>query len=176
MEYPYYNRISFLRQQLVLKKGLLCLSLLRQKTYAQVLKALVDFQGIKTNALVLDVDYPKDTVEKAVDELMKTKCFQGEKKSGVGVYRQIVLSTISGNSMDVYTMVARKGHEEKNKSTIYLIVSSQGNSCVSNLDNTPLMENALVFLNVMQESVKGYIARRQIKEYEEALEKCSMIH
>ena len=56
------------------------------------------------------------------------------------------------------------------------MVSSQGNSLVSNLGNPGLMENALVFLNVMQESVKGYIARRQIKEYEEALEKCSMIH
>jgi hypothetical protein len=92
------------------------------------------------------------------------------KDKGFLIYKSAVISDISDNTMDYIINVERKSRKEKDESTLYLIMTKNGENLMSGM-GTVEVTRAKDFLNGMIPAVEASNLELQIRDQEEAITK-----
>ena len=85
---------------------------------------------------------------------------------GFYVFNKVVLPSISTQTLDMYFKVVQKNREEKNSSTLYLLVSSGNENFASPEKDTTLWNSSQLFLNSFVEKTTAYSLEQNIKAQE----------
>jgi len=88
------------------------------------------------------------------------------KKDGFYVFNNVVLPSVSNQKLDMYFKVVQKNNEEKNNSTVYLLVSSGNENFVSPDGDTTLWNSSEMFLNSFVEKTTAYSLEHHIAAQE----------
>ena len=85
---------------------------------------------------------------------------------GFYAFNSVVLPSLSSQKMDMYFKVVQKNKEEKNSSTLYLLVSSGNENFASPDGDTTLWNSSKMFLNSFVEKTTAYSLEQNIKHQE----------
>ena len=85
------------------------------------------------------------------------------KIDGFYVFNNVVLPSLSNQKLDMYFKVVQKNKEEKNNSTLYLLVSSGNENFASPDGDTTLWNSSKMFLNSFVEKTTAYSLEQSIK-------------
>jgi hypothetical protein len=88
------------------------------------------------------------------------------KIDGFYAFNSVVLPSLSNQKMDIYFKVVQKNKEEKNSSTLYLLVSSGNQDFASPDGDTTLWNSSKMFLNSFVEKTTAYSLEQNIKHQE----------
>jgi len=88
------------------------------------------------------------------------------KIDGFYVFNNVVLPSVSNQKLDMYFKVVQKNQEEKNNSTVYLLVSSGNENFVSPDGDTTLWNSSQIFLNSFVDKTTAYSLEQHIKDQE----------
>jgi len=88
------------------------------------------------------------------------------KIDGFYAFNSVVLPSVSNQKMDIYFKVVQKNKEEKNSSTLYLLVSSGNENFASPDGDTTLWNSSKMFLNSFVEKTTAYSLEQNIKHQE----------
>jgi len=91
------------------------------------------------------------------------------KIDGFYVFNNVVLPSLSNQKLDMYFKVVQKNKEEKNSSTLYLLVSSGNENFASPDGDTTLWNSTKMFLNGFVEKTTAYSLEQGIKLQENTL-------
>src|SRR6476646_5627293 len=88
------------------------------------------------------------------------------KIDGFYVFNNVVLPSLSNQKLDMYFKVVQKNKEEKNSSTLYLLVSSGNENFASPEGDTTLWNSAEAFLNSFVDKTTAYNLEESITNQE----------
>jgi len=88
------------------------------------------------------------------------------KIDGFYVFNNIVLPSLSNQKLDMYFKVVQKNKEEKNSSTLYLLISSGNENFASPEGDTTLWNSSKMFLNSFVEKTTAYSLEQDITAQE----------
>jgi septal ring factor EnvC (AmiA/AmiB activator) len=78
----------------------------------------------------------------------------------------VVLPSLGAQKLDMYFKVVQKNNEEKNNSTLYLLVSTGNENFASPTGDTALWNSSKMFLNSFIEKTTAYNLEQNIKAQE----------
>jgi hypothetical protein len=127
-------------------------------------------------ALVLELPYTTNDVEGTILEKLKQIGYNPEtqghlfwkknKTDGFYVFNNVVLPSLSTQKLDMYFKVVKKNNEEKNNSTLYLLVSTGNENFASPAGDTTLWNSSKMFLNGFIEKTVAYNLEQNITAQE----------
>ena len=127
-------------------------------------------------ALVLELPNTTDEAEGTIIQKLKETGYNAEtqghlfwkknKIDGFYVFNNVVLPSVSNQKLDMYFKVVQKNQEEKNNSTVYLLVSSGNENFVSPDGDTTLWNSSQIFLNSFVDKTTAYSLEQHIKDQE----------
>ncbi len=127
-------------------------------------------------ALVLELPNTTNDVEGTILEKLKQIGYNPEtqghlfwkknKTDGFYVFNNVVLPSLSTQKLDMYFKVVKKNNEEKNNSTLYLLVSSGNENFASPDRDTTLWNSSKMFLNSFIEKTTAYNLEQNISAQE----------
>jgi len=127
-------------------------------------------------ALVLELPNTTNDVEGTILKKLKEIGYDPEtqghlfwKKNtidGFYVFNNVVLPSLSAQKLDMYFKVVQKNKEEKNNSTLYLLVSSGNENFASPEGDSTLWNDSEMFLNSFVEKTTAYSLEQDIKAQE----------
>jgi len=130
-------------------------------------------------ALVLELPYTTSDVEGTILEKLKQIGYNHEtqghlfwkknKTDGFYIFNNVVLPSLSTQNLDMYFKVVKKNNEEKNNSTLYLLVSSGNENFASPERDTALWNSSKMFLNSFVEKTVAYNLEQNITAQENAV-------
>ena len=143
---------------------------------AQSSYTTIEYNKMMQPALVLELpnttEDVKDTILNKLKQIGYNPETQGAffwKKNttdGFYVFNKVVLPSISTQTLDMYFKVIQKNKEEKNNSTLYLLVSSGNDNFASPEKDTTLWHSSQIFLNSFVEKTTAYSLEQDIKAQE----------
>ncbi len=127
-------------------------------------------------ALVLELPNTTNDVEGTILEKLKQIGYNPEtqghlfwkknKTDGFYVFNNVVLPSLSTQKLDMYFKVVKKNNEEKNNSTLYLLVSTGNENFASPDRDTTLWNSSKMFLNSFIEKTTAYNLEQNISAQE----------
>jgi len=136
----------------------------------------IEYNKTMQPALVLELPNTTNDVEGTILEKLKQIGYDPEtqghlfwKKNtidGFYVFNNVVLPSLSTQKLDMYFKVIQKNKEEKNNSTLYLLVSSGNENFASPEMNTTLWNSSQMFLNSFVEKTSAHNLEQSIKTQE----------
>ncbi len=127
-------------------------------------------------ALVLELPNTTDDAEGTILQKLKETGYNHEtqghlfwkknKIDGFYVFNNVVLPYLSTQKLDMYFKVVQKNNQEKNNSTVYLLVNSGNENFVSPDGDTTLWNSSKMFLNSFVEKTTAYSLEQDIKAQE----------
>ncbi len=146
---------------------------------AQSSSTTIEFNKNMKPALVLDLPNTTSEVEGTILEKLKQTGYNPEttgslfwkknKTDGFYVFNNVQLPSLSNQKLDMYFKVVKKNNEEKNNSTLYLMVSSGNENFVSPEGDTTLWDSSRTFLNSFIDKTTAYSLEKNITTQESAL-------
>ena len=146
---------------------------------AQTSSTTIQFNDKMQPALVLELPNTTDDAEGTILQKLKETGYNPEtsgqlfwkknKKDGFYVFNGVVLPSLSNLKLDMYFKIVQKNKEEKNNSTIYLLVSSGNENFASPDGDTTLWNSTKMFLNSFVEKTTAYSLEQGIKLQENTL-------
>jgi hypothetical protein len=143
---------------------------------AQSSSTTIQYNNKMQPALVLELPNTTTDAEGTILQKLKETGYNHEteghlfwkknKKDGFYVFNNVVLPSLSNQKLDMYFKVVQKNNEEKNSSTLYLLVSSGNENFVSPDGDTTLWNSSKIFLNSFVEKTTAYSLEQDIKEQE----------
>jgi len=143
---------------------------------AQSSSTTIQFNNKMQPALVLELPNTTDDAEGTILQKLKETGYNHEtqghlfwkknKIDGFYVFNNITLPYLSNQKLDVYFKVVQKNKEEKNNSTLYLLVSSGNENFVSPEGDTTLWNSSKMFLNSSVEKTTAFSLEQDIKAQE----------
>ena len=143
---------------------------------AQSSYTTIQYNKAMQPALVLELPYTTNDVEGTILEKLKQIGYNPEtqghlfwkknKTDGFYVFNNVVLPSLSTQKLDMYFKVVKKNNEEKNNSTLYLLVSSGNENFASPSVDTTLWNSSKMFLNSFIEKTTAYNLEQSIKAQE----------
>lgn len=123
-------------------------------------------------AAVIELPYPVEEVQAAIESHFSKKGGKGDKVKGFQIYRNMKVADGDAELNDLHFKVERKSRKEKDISLVYLLVGrpSENVGARSEVDRHKISE-AKLFLNQLTPSVEAYHLDVQIKSQEEAMAK-----
>jgi hypothetical protein len=123
-------------------------------------------------ALVLELPNTAADVEGTILEKLKQIGYKPEttghlfwkktKTDGFYAFNNVVLPPLGPQKLDMYFKVVQKNNEEKDNSTLYLLVSSGNENFASPVGDTMLWNSARLFLNSFLEKTVAYNLEQNI--------------
>ncbi len=123
-------------------------------------------------ALVLELPNSTANVEGTILEKLKQIGYNPEtqghlfwkknKIDGFYVFNDVVLPSVSTQKLDMYFKVVQKNNEEKDNTTLYLLVSAGNENFVSPATDTTLWSSSMIFLNSFVEKTTAYALDQDI--------------
>ena len=145
--------------------------------FSQAYEGTVEYDKKKQSAVVIDYAFPTEAVENAFAQKMEKMGYKGKEEKGMfnkdkgfRIFKAAVISDISDNSMDYIINVERKSRKEKDESTLYLIMTRNGENLMSGM-GTVEVSRAKDFLNGMIPAVEASNLELQIRDQEEVITK-----
>lgn len=130
-------------------------------------------------ALVLELPNTTEDAEGTILEKLKQTGYNPEtqgrlfwkknKTDGFYVFNNVMLPSLSDRKLDMYFKVVQKNNQEKNSSTLYLMVSSGNENFASPDGDTTLWNSSKMFLNSFVEKTTAYSLEQDIKTQENAV-------
>lgn len=130
-------------------------------------------------ALVLELPNTTGDVEGTIREKLKQIGYNPEtqghffwkkdKTDGFYVFTKVSLPSVSSQTLDMYFKVAVKNKQEKNNSTLYLMVSNGNENFVSPESDSILWNSSREFLNSFVDKTTAYSLEQDIKDQENAI-------
>lgn len=126
--------------------------------------------------LVLELPYNTDDVEGAILKKLQQTGYNPETQGHLFwknnkidrfyVFNNVTLPAVSNQKLDMYFKVVQKSKEEKNNSTLYLLVSTGNENFASPAGDTVLWNSAKKFLNGFVEKTTAYNLEQNITTQE----------
>ncbi len=139
---------------------------------AQSSYTTIQYNKTMQPALVLELPYNTDDVEGTILKKLKQIGYNPEttgvlfwkknKKEGFYVFNDVMSPSLSTQKLDMYFKVVQKNNEEKNNSTLYLLVSTGNENFASPDRDTILWSNSQSFLNSFIEKTTAYNLEQNI--------------
>jgi hypothetical protein len=143
---------------------------------AQSSSTTIQFNDKMRAALVLELPNSATDAEGTILQKLKETGYNHEtqghlfwkknKIDGFYVFNNVVLPSLSNQKLDMYFKVVQKNKEEKNSSTLYLLVSSGNENFASPDGDTTLWNSTKMFLNSFVEKTTAYSLEQNIKHQE----------
>ena len=143
---------------------------------AQSSSTTIPFNTTIQPALVLELPNTTNDAEGTILEKLKQTGYnpqttghlfwKNNKIDGFYVFNNVILSSISSQKLDMYFKVVQKNKEEKDNSTVYLLVSTGNENFTSPLDDTILWNSAEAFLNSFVDKTTAYNLEQSITNQE----------
>ena len=143
---------------------------------AQSSYTTIEYNKIMQPALVLELPNTTDDVKGTILNKLKQIGYNPETQGaffwkkyttdGFYIFEKVVLPSISTQTLDMYFKVVQKNKEEKNNSTLYLLVSSGNENFSSPEKDTTLWHSSQTFLNGFVENTTAYSLEQHIKVQE----------
>lgn len=146
---------------------------------AQSSSTTIGYNNNMQPALVLELPNNTDDAEGTILQKLKETGYNPEtqghlfwkknKIDGFYVFNNVSLSALSTLKLDMYFKVVQKNNEEKNNSTVYMLIS-KGNENFVSPDNDPtLWDSAQMFLNSFVEKTTAYSLEQDILQQQAAV-------
>ncbi|HYJ65727.1 MAG TPA: hypothetical protein VEV62_18425, partial [Parafilimonas sp.] len=123
---------------------------------AQSSSTTIQFNNKMQPALVLELANTTDDAEGTILQKLKETGYNPEtqghlfwkknKTDGFYVFNNVVLPSLSNQKLDMYFKVVQKNNEEKNNSTVYLLVSTGNENFASPKGDTVLWNSSVAFI------------------------------
>jgi len=130
-------------------------------------------------ALVLELANTTDDAEGTILQKLKQTGYNPEtqghlfwkknKIDGFYVFNNIALPSLSNQKLDMYFKVVQKNNEEKNNSTVYLLVSTGNENFASPQGDTILWNSSQSFFNSFVEKTTAFSLEQDITAQENVL-------
>jgi hypothetical protein len=143
---------------------------------AQSSSTTIQFNNKMQPALVLELPNSTGDAEGTILQKLKETGYNHEtqghlfwkknKIDGFYVFNDVVLPSLSTQKLDMYFKVVQKNKEEKNNSTLYMLVSSGNENFASPEGDTTLWNSSKMFLNGFVEKTTAYSLEQDIKDQE----------
>ena len=127
-------------------------------------------------ALVLELANTTDDAEGTILQKLKQTGYNPEtqghlfwkknKMDGFYVFNNVVLPSPSNQKLDMYFKVVQKNNEEKNNSTVYLLVSTGNENFASPQGDTILWNSSQAFFNSFVEKTTAFSLEQEITTQE----------
>jgi len=127
-------------------------------------------------ALVLELPYSTNDVEGTILEKLKQIGYNPEtqghlfwkknKTDGFYIFSNVVLPSLGTQKLDMYFKVVQKNNEEKNNSTLYMLVSSGNENFASPDVDSTLWSSSKSFLNSFVEKTTAFNLEQTIAAQE----------
>jgi hypothetical protein len=127
-------------------------------------------------ALVLDLANTTNDAEGTILQKLKQTGYNPEtqghlfwkknKMDGFYVFNNVVLPSLSNQKLDMYFKVIQKNNEEKNNSTVYLLVSTGNENFASPQGDTVLWNSSQAFFNSFVEKTTAFSLEQDITTQE----------
>jgi hypothetical protein len=92
--------------------------------------------------------------------------WKDNKQDGFYVFNNVVLPSVSNQKLDMYFKVVQKNRQEKDNSTLYLLVSNGNENFVSPESDSTLWNSAVAFLNSFVDKTTAYNLEQSITSQE----------
>jgi len=143
---------------------------------AQSSSTTIQYNEKMQPALVLELPNTTEDAEGTIIQKLKETGYNVEtqghlfwkknKIDGFYVFNNVVLPSLSNQKLDMYFKVVQKNQEEKDNSTVYLLVSSGNENFVSPDGDTTLWNSSKIFLNSFVDKTTAYSIEHHIKDQE----------
>jgi hypothetical protein len=127
-------------------------------------------------ALVLELPNTTKDAEGTILEKLKQTGYKPQteghmfwkdnKIDGFYIFKNVVLPSLSTQKLDMYFKVVQKNNEEKDNSTVYLLVSTGNDNFASPAGDTTLWNSSVQFLNSFVEKTTAYNLEQSISNQE----------
>ena len=139
---------------------------------AQSSSTTIQYNANMQPALVLELPNTTKDVEGTILEKLKQTGYNPEttghlfwknnKQDGFYVFNNVVLPSVSNQKLDMYFKVVQKNKQEKDNSTLYLLVSNGNENFVSPESDSTLWNSAVAFLNSFVDKTTAYNLEQSI--------------
>ena len=143
---------------------------------AQSSTTTIQFNNKMQPALVLELANTTDDAEGTILQKLKQTGYNPEtqghlfwkknKIDGFYVFNNIALPSLSNQKLDMYFKVVQKNNEEKNNSTVYLLVSTGNENFASPQGDTALWNSSATFFNSFVEKTTAFSLEQDITAQE----------
>lgn len=142
----------------------------------QPMEGIAEYQKKNMPAAVLELPYPPDVVEKAMEEKFKTMGIKPARAKDYQLYRNVPLGD-GGNVYDVYVKVDRKSRKEKDASLVQMIMAKPNEMLTSRAaDDRTGIEDGKTYLAGLTPFVADYNLNLEILAQQEILTKMEKKH
>ena len=143
---------------------------------AQSSSTTIQYNATMKPALVLELPNTTKDVEGTILEKLKQTGYNPEttghlfwkdnKQDGFYVFNNVALPSLSNQKLDMYFKVVQKNRQEKDNSTLYLLVSNGNENFVSPESDSTLWNSAAAFLNSFVDKTTAYNLEQSITNQE----------
>jgi hypothetical protein len=133
---------------------------------AQSSSTTIPYNTTMKPALVLELPNTTKDVEGTILEKLKQTGYNPQteghffwkenKIDGFYVFNNVMLPSLSNQKLDMYFKVVQKNQQEKDNSTLYLLVSTGNEKFASPEGDTTLWNSAVAFLNSFVDKTTAY--------------------
>jgi len=145
-------------------------------TKAQSVGTTIQYNNKMQPALVLEIPNNTDDAEATILSKLKQTGYDPETKGhlfwkknkldGFYVFNSVSLNTISELKLDIYFKVVQKNNDEKNNSTLYMMISKGNENFVSPENDPALWDSSMAFLNSFTAQTTAYSLEQNISSQE----------
>lgn len=154
-------------------KKILFLSLFSLSTcllFAQAQEGVVAYQKTQQPAALIHLPYTQEVVNDAMDDYLSKKGTKTDQLKGFKSFRNTRLSENDTVYADLYFKVARMSRDEKDKTTVYLLVGMPNEAiALRNTSSSITVEQAKEVLNQLAPAIEAFNLERMIKEQNAAV-------
>ena len=143
---------------------------------AQSSSTTIQYNATMKPALVLELPNTTKDVEGTILQKLKETGYNPEttghlfwknnKQDGFYIFNNVVLPSVSNQKLDMYFKVVQKNRQEKDNSTLYLLVSNGNENFVSPESDSTLWNSAVAFLNSFVDKTTAYNLEQSITNQE----------
>ena len=143
---------------------------------AQSSSTTIQYNNDMKPALVLELPNTTKDVEGTILEKLKETGYNPEttghlfwknnKQDGFYIFNNVMLPSLSNQKLDMYFKVVQKNKQEKDNSTLYLLVSNGNENFVSPETDSTLWNSAVTFLSSFVDKTTAYNLEQSITNQE----------
>lgn len=144
---------------------------------AQAYESQVTYEKKKQKTISMDYAYPQEAVENAIVKKLESLGLQGKVEKGIFnrdkgfiVFKDVLISDISEDRMDVIVKVERKSRKEKDEATLNMVLNKGGQDAIPTM-SAERVGRAKLFLTNLIPDVEEANLELQIKSQDDVVVK-----
>ena len=138
---------------------------------AQATIGKATYQKTSVDAVIDNFPYSDNTVADGIKEAMAKKGIKGKNSKDYTIYDVSNATELGTESYKIYIMADRKSKNEKDASTVTMLVSKGFDIFVTPATDPTVLENAKAYLNNLKTYVDGYAFNLQVAAQEDVVKK-----